>query len=249
MSKRPFKDFDLPTKHIISGNHWKPPKTRDKAEEERRKGLPTGTLLTEYQHRGLKIAATILGIVQEPRDIESANSFITPAGLNTSWYSFARDSLEVMRRRLKLAELATADPEQRPTTYMLHHEATDLFGSAVDKARGLVIATQEGLETVDDYKKRIAQTIGHASLVLDSAPIGDQVGYGEIEVSDFDLQNMSRLRGLQALERARTLHEATGEVPSIGGLADPDSGISVFLRRQATNAVVDAYEEAYETAA
>ncbi len=248
MSKKPFIDFDLPTKHLVGGNHFVPPKTRDPNERERRQSLPAGTLLAEFQQRGLSMASIILGILQDPADLESANSFISPAGLNTSWYSFARDS-EVMRRRLKLAQLAADDPEQRPSSYMLHHQATDLFGIATEQAKGLVIATVRGLETIDDYKKNIARTVGHASLVLDSVPIGDQVGYGDIQATDFDLQAMSRQRGLKVLEQARTLHAVTGEVPSLAGLADPDSGISVHLRRQGTNAVVEAWEEAYAIAA
>ncbi len=80
-------------------------------------------------------------------------------------------------------------------------------------------------------------------------PIGDKVGYGEIQATDFDLQNMSRLRALKALEQARTLHAITGEVPSLAGLADPDSGISVHLRRTTTTPVVEAWEEAYAIAA
>lgn len=249
MSKTPFKDFDIPTKHITEGKHFIPPKTRDSAERERRKLMPPGTLLVEYQQKGIRMASIMLGILQDPHDIESANAVISPAGLNTSWYSFARGATDVMRRRLKLAQLTSPDPEQRPSSYMLHHQATDLFSLASTKAEGLVVATINGIEPVDEYKKTVARTVGHASLVLDSVPIGDQVGYGDIEATDFDLQNMSRLRALSALEQARTLHAVTGEVPSLAGLADPDSGISVFIRRQATDAVVEAYEEAYAIAA
>lgn len=226
-----------------------PPKTRDSAEKERRKELPRGTLLTEFQYTGTRMAAIMLGILQDPQDIASAGEIITPAGLNTDWYLSAQNAQDVMRRRRKLALLATLDPEQRPTSYMLHHEATDLFGAATEKAQGLVIATARGLETLEDFKKKTARSIGHASLVLDSVAIGDKVGYGEIQATDFDLQNMSRLRALKALEQARTLHAITGEVPSLAGLADPDSGISVHLRRTATTPVVEAWEEAYAIAA
>lgn len=250
MSKRPFTDFDLPTRHIPKGSkHFVPPKTRDSAEKERRKELPKGTLLTEFQQTGIQISALMLGILQDPHDIESASETITPASLNTSWYLFAQNVLEVMRKRLKLARLATDDPEQRPTSYMLHHQATNLFAGMAGEARGLVVATAHGLESIADYKKRVARGVGHASLVLDSVSIGDKVGYGDIQANDFDLQNMSRLRGLKALEQARNLHLVTGEVPSLAGLADPDSGVAVHLRRTATTPVVEAWEEAYEIAA
>lgn len=248
MSKKPFTDFDLPTKHLSGGNHFVPPKARSKEEIERRRRLPAGTLLAEYQYRGLAMSTIILGLVREPQDLESATAIISPAGLNTSWYIHALGS-EVMRRRLKLAKLATDDPEQRPSSYMLHRQATDLFAEATDTAHRLVVATSRGQESMYDYKKRVARTVGHASLVLDSVEIGDQVGYGSIQVTDFELQHMARNRGLQVLQQARTLQDQIGEAPSLAGLADPDSGISVFFRRQATNQALEAYEQAYETMA
>lgn len=198
MSKRPFTDFDLPTKHIPRGNkHFVPPKTRNNAEKERRKELPKGTLLMEFQCTGIRIGAIMLGIVKDPHDIESAGQILTPSGLNTDWYLSAHGAIDVMRRRRKLAQLATADPEQRPTSYMLHLQATDLFNTAAEQARSLVVATANGLEALESLKKKTARILGHASLVLDSVPIGDNVGYGDIEVTDFELQNMSRLRGVK----------------------------------------------------
>lgn len=248
MSNRPYTDFDLPSKHLTGEKHFIPPKARDRAEVDRRKAQPAGTLLAEYQHAGLAISTIILGILDDTPDIDSAARIIVPAGLNSSWYSHARHAA-VMRRRLKLAQLATSDPEQRPSSYMLHHEATDLFGAATNFGQLLVTATRRRLDTAPDLQKQLSRTLGHASLVLDSVVIGDQIGYGDIQVTDFELQAMARNRALHALEQARTLQQATGEPPSIAGLADYDSGISVYLRRNATDNVVEAYEQAYEVAA
>lgn len=248
MSKRPYTDFDLPTKHLSFGNHWVPPKTRDPEEKKRRHDLPKEVLLTEFQQNGIRIASLMLGMLQDPHDIESANSFIAPSGLNTSWYGFGRGA-DVMRRRLKLAKLITPDPEQRPTSYMLHHLATDLFAQANAMASSLIVATQKGFETIDQYKARLARTVGHASLVLDSVPVGDSVGHGDIQATDFELQDLSRHRALKTLEQARVLHLQTGEIPSIAAFADADSGIARHLRRNATDAVSEAYEEAYDIAA
>lgn len=248
MSKRPFIDFDIPTKHISQGEHWVPPKTRNPNEKDRRRELPKGVLLTEFQEKGIRMASLMLGILQDPRDVESANRFLAPAGLNTAWYGF-RGLANVMRSRLKLARLFSEDPEQRPTSYMLHHLATDLFAEANSTAKSLIIATEHGLQAIEEYKKRTARTVGHASLVLDSVSLGDAIGYGEIQATDFELQDLSRRRALKTLEQSRILHVQTGEVPSMAALADADSGIARHLRRHATDAVVEAYEEAYEIAA
>lgn len=245
MSKRPYKDFDLPTKHIEGERHYIPPKARDRAEIERRKSQPAGTLLAEHQHAGLAVATIMLGILQDTDDIMSAASFIVPAGLNSAWYSHAQHS-QVMRRRLKLAKLATEDPEQRPTSYMLHHEATDLFGKATDAAKQLVLAIRHQIpEGIFDSRKELLYTLGHASLVLDSVSIGDQVGW-DIQVTDFDLQDLARKRALNALERSRALQAEIGEPPTMAAFGDYDGLIARELRKNATDAVVEAYQTGFE---
>lgn len=246
-NKRPRRDFDLPNRHINGQTFFVPPKARTPEEIVRRAGQPRGTLLAEYQCRGLAMATIIVGLVKEPTDISSASSFISPAGINMSWHSFAEAS-EVMRRRLKLPRLDADDPEMRPTSHMLRADSIETFGQAAEKGYRLVEAFRSHrFDDVEEYSKQVGRMTGSAALILDCVEIGDQIGYDEVYMTDFEVQDWARRRGMGVLERARTMQTEIGHAPSIASLADPDSGLSVNLRRNATNAVVEAYEEAYES--
>lgn len=247
MSKNPPRDFDLPTKHINGQTFFVPPKARNPEEIERRRSQPAGTLLAEYQCRGLAMATIIVGMMRDQEDITSASSFISPAGINVAWHSFAEAS-SVMRRRLKLAKLDAADPEMRPTSFMLKQDTVERFALATEKSHRLVNAVRsEDAVHAFAFSKQVAQLTGSAALLLDCIEVGDKIGYGELVMTDYELQMYARSRSMNVLERARNLHTLTGESPTLAGLADPDSGLSVYLRKTATNAVAEAYEQAYES--
>lgn len=245
MTKNIYKDFDLPNKHLTGEVDFVPPRARDEDEILRRRSNPSGTLLLEYQHKGIEIARAVLGGIKNgsPEDIEFTAEVLAATGLNTAWYSYARNS-SVQRRRLKLEVLATEDPEQRPSTYMLLGNAISDLGNA-DALSGLLI-TQHVTGSPEAVRQRtnLGRMVGHASLTLSCAPLGDRIGYDDISMTDFDLQDLARRRGLHSLERARELALRIGSAPSLAQLADPDSDLSVFWRRQAPNGALAAYEEA-----
>jgi hypothetical protein len=238
-----YRDFDLPTKHLSGANDFVPPKARDEAEIERRRELVRGTLLLESQHTGIKMAKSILDKLVDPTDIAFAADTLAVSGLNTAWYLAGR-SAPVQRRRLKLEVLATDDPEQRPSTYMLIRNAHGDFWRAEEQSTELMDLHRLQLPVVADKARRLGGTIGHGALTLSCAALGDEIGYDNIHLTDFEVQDLARRRGLYALEQARVLANVIGTPPSLAQLADPDSDVSVYWRRQAPNGALEAYEQA-----
>lgn len=245
MRKDIYKDFDLPTKHLSGATDYIPPRTRDEEEAWRRHNNPEGTLVLEKQRDGIAMARTILSASKElpEKDIEFVSDMIAASGLNSAWYSFAR-SASVQRRRLKLEMLATDDPEQRPTTYMLIDNAISDLDQTYNESGLLVAQHMIHDPEIERQHKIVGRSIGHAALTLSCAPLGDKIGYGEIQMTDFELQELARNQGLETLYRARLLDQELGRAPSIAQLPDPDSEFCVYWRRNAPNGAMDAYEYA-----
>ncbi len=241
----PFKDFDLPTKHLEPGNHFVPPKARDEQEIARRHSLPHGTILAEHQAQGLGMASTILKLIERPEDIAFSSRVLAASGLNTAWYAFARGAeAEVMRRRLKLPYLAASTPGLRKTSADLVYESAHMFGEAMVYAGTVVNAMQEHHPRLGEYKRAVGRISGRAALTLACVELGDQLRVQDISGSD--IQTLVRQRGLRALQDSRTLDEQIGVPPSLAQLADPDSHLSVFWRRESPNGALKAYETAAE---
>lgn len=257
MATRLPKDFDLPVKlhpsekaheQALLVAHFVPPKARDEAEIARRRGLQPGTLVAEYQYRGLAMSGLIMNQLIDRESLAFAAETLAPAALNTAWYSFARGA-RVMRRRLKLPLLATEDRADRPTTFMLQADASYYFKQAAEEGMHFVTALAEQSAAAPRLAINLARAVGHAGLLTTCVPIGDSIGYEMEGVSDYDLQYLARQRGLRALERAQVMRQELGIPPSIAQLADPDSALSVYWRRNAPNQAAELYTEAYDTMA
>lgn len=240
-NKQPFRDFDLPTKHLGGERHYIPPKARASEEIERRKSMPRGTVLAEQQQRGIAVATAILSQLDEGGEgLRFATKWLAASGINTAWYNFAAEA-PVMRRRLKLPILATDDPEQRPSALMLHRQIVSTMHEARGKAAQ--ITSEVGRSPlIETHKAQLGRSLGHASLTMSCFAIGDFIGYESATLNDFDLQALARQRGLASLEDARVLSDAIGVAPSEAQLADPDSPLSVFWRREAPQDAFEAYE-------
>lgn len=242
-----YKDFDLPTKHLVTDRHFVPAKARDEDEIERRRGLRGGVLLAEHQERGVAVAASILKQLHQPEDVTFASRIIAAAGLNTAWYSFARGAEhEVMRRRLKLPFLAAHAPEFRPSSDELLYDSAFYFDEARQTAEDLidVIGTDERKE--ERFKKKFGRQVGKASLTLACISLGDELQANPLR--SVDTQDRVRQRCLQALNTSRTIEqtESIGLPPSIAQFADPDSHLSVFWRRESPNGAQQAYKRAVD---
>lgn len=241
-NKRPFRDFDLPKNHLKNVPHYEPRPPRDSSEIDRLAELPRGTYDAELQHRGIAIATAILSQLDEGgQGLRFATRWLAASGLNTSWYNFKECSSDVMRWRLKLPILATEDPEQRPSALMLHRQIIGSMRESVMHAAGVVteIAQPPLLET---RRRQLGRNLGHGALIMSCFAVGDFIGYESGNLGDYDLQSLARQRGLASLEDGRNLASTIGVAPSKAQLADPDSPLSVFWRREAPQDAFEAYE-------
>lgn len=250
MTRNIYKDFDLPNKHLNGETDYIPPKARDEDEIDRRRSNPNGTLLLEYQDKGIVIARAILNNLRSgtENDIDFSSNILAASGLNTAWYSYGRNA-PVQRRRLKLEVLATDDVEQRPSSYMLLCNAIDDLGNASKDSELLIGQHITRNPEAIRQQTLLGRIVGHAALTLSCVPIGDRIGYEDTYLTDFDLQDLARKRGLSSLETARELAVKIGSAPSFAQLTDPDSDLSVYWRRQAPNGALEAYTQAFEEAA
>ena len=261
MGKRLYTHFDLPVglhesdrlhEELLKKKHFMPPKSRDEEEIARRKALAKiapGILTAEFQYRGLAMAHIIMNRLESKPALDFTGQTLAPAALNTAWYSFARGA-EVMRRRLLLPKLATENVEDRPSALMLQYDSSYYFKQSAEEGLPLIAALKDRSPAAKNYHRRVAQNVGHAGLLATCISLGDQIGYEMGGVPDFELQAIARQRSLRALERAQTMHAILGVPPSIAQLADPDSPLSVYWRREAPNQeAVDIYSEAYDTMA
>jgi len=243
---RIYKDFDLPTKHLDEADHYVPPKARDDSEIDRRRALRQGTLLAEHQQKGLLVASTILNQIEEPEDIAFSSKILSATGLNTAWYSMARYA-PVMRRRLKLPMLAQENRLFTPTSAELLGDSALGFEAAAFIAGRLVVSNEVNPKRVEARKIHLGRRVGNTSLRLACVGLGDQVVANIDEITDFDIQDIVRTRSLHALDTARTIGQDIGVPPSMAQLADQDSDLAVYWRRNSPNGAREAYDFATST--
>lgn len=243
MNTLPYTDFDLPTKHLselLPEQHYAPARTRDREEAERRRGLPTGTLLLEQQRRGLVMASAILDRVHTPEGVDFASHLIAIGGMNSSWYSFGRGAAS-MRRRMKLPVVAHDDNDWRQDRSGLIEASKQGLVEAAGYAEVLIAAK---LNRAPRPRSNVVfgRAMGNTCLELGCIRFGDTF----IGQSAFDAQATARTISLNIVEQARVLGTRMGTHPSIAQLADPDSDLSVAWRREAPDDAFEALEAAYE---
>ncbi|MEO8785304.1 MAG: hypothetical protein ABI221_03310, partial [Candidatus Saccharimonadales bacterium] len=251
-------DFDLPERNLSDGHDYVPPKARRSPEIARRQARPAGSLLAEQQFTGLRMASEI---VRQPQDVESwrfSAQILAASGLNTAWYSFARQA-PVMRRRLKLPVIASADElievgegsevivaEPRPSSADMLQTVNDELMITSDFAERLAAATERQAPKLDKYNIWLGRQIGNTSLRLACVEMADRYndpacyGPGEVQLAVRD-------QALQTLQQSRQLADTIGSHPSMAQLAVPDSDLAVFWRRSAPNGAFDAYSAAADS--
>jgi hypothetical protein len=246
MREKPIrKDFDLPTMHL-GGEHYTPPKARDEQEIERRHGMPRGLLIAEQQQLGVRVAASILYLLEDKESVRFSSRLLAASGMNTAWYEFAnRAEREVMRRRLKLPLLIAGRPEWRPNSEELRRDASTGFAEAAVSATKVMKAIEFSSPRKRDFDTELGRTIGKASLTTACIGLGDKV-HNNYRLDDADVQMLVRRQGLSALRDARSLGTELGSNPSIAQLANPDSDLAVYWRRNAPNEAIGALTLATE---
>ena len=237
-----FKEFDLPVKHLQGGEHYVPPKARDSVEIARRKQYNPGVLLAELQLRGIEIARTILELVADQEDTLFTTRTLGAAALNTSWYSYAMGAEDVMRRRLTLPSIDEfGENITKPA----------IIGSAIEQIevaeRAAGIMVDEGHEKKPLYavrKKVIGVNLGNSALTLASVPFVNILNRSNDP--EFQ-QDIARQGALELLEDSRTLYKQVDSNPTLAQLADNDSPLSVYWRRNANDVAFEALEQAIES--
>lgn len=237
--KQPFTHFDLTRQHLGEAGHYVPPKARDSAEIERRKQLPAGTLLAEQQQKGIKIARNILKNVEAGESMAFTTKLLGMAVMNASWYTFAQGAPDVMRRRLILPKMADLETEWRPSIHDLRTETLASLALAEEHA-GAYTGAIAGNRLSKNRVQQFGRYMGNISLKLAVIDSGLYVPGGNA----WEVQKAVRGSALGLLEDARTFDSTLLEHPSVAQLADPDSPLGIFWRKQAPQSAYEAYEQA-----
>jgi len=235
----------MPVEHLDALLHDVLPKSQDPERIAYLKRMPAGTANAEAQFFGHGVAYGVLNTVTDPEAISYAVDILAPAAFNTAWYNGAQAAgMEVQRRRLKLPRFDLPHGNQLPSDFwQLGRQA---FGGSLKVADTIVRATHNQDRRLNQYKKLYMRQLGNAALEL----VGSQLDPKLIaEASAFDAQLWARMQSLRLLDTARNLGEVIGRHPSLKQLADPDSYLSVHVRRTAPRVAKQAFTDAYNTRA
>ncbi len=248
ITPNPPTDFDLPT-NLGAGPGYVPPKGRG-AETELRQGKPYGWLVARMQRNGLAMLSYMLEAVEDP----TSQAYLRNIGgmelLGSAWHTYAEQASH-MRRRLKLPrlDLERAHPNRSAPlgTHRLTADAVDrLQGTTLACADSMVAAYRNGVAKPLDRRHIIlGQELGNGSLRLIGADAGNLIADNPW-LSDTDVQLMVRERSLGLLRDTRSVGHHLNATPTLAQLADPDSGFAVHTRREAPDAVFNAYADAVD---
>jgi hypothetical protein len=239
--KAPYTQFDLPNRHLVGTNQYVPPKARSSSEIDRRHAMPSGTIVLEQQHRGLQAAHDLLRNVSDENDILYVAQIIGACGLNSGWYQFAKGS-RVMRRQLQLPYLARPDAYPRPTSDEVLAQASGNIQRTAELAGKLATLRAENRVGQQGLGQRLGRVMANAALEIACAPFADDIA----QTSPFNTQAAVRTQSLEVLERSRALGYEIGTPPSFAQLADPNSDLSVHIRREAPTDACYAFEAALD---
>lgn len=240
MAERVFKDFDLPKEHLTGIKHYIPPRARKAEEVERRRGRAPGVLLAEQQHRGLRMSAVMLRNIHEPEDIYFTRRLLEASLFNSGWYSAACGSLDVQRRRLKLPLLTEASNHSGVDLWTMLRRSADMVEAVAVSAGKLVTLLEYQAPRVQRTEVQVGRQIGNSSLLLAAANLARIAP----AVEDATIQRWVRHQGLAIVQDSRRLVDEVGSYPSVAQLAEPDSDLGVFWRREAPDGALEAYEMA-----
>lgn len=248
--KDPYRDFDLPVVHLpeyVEG-HYAPTEPLMDGDEARSEGSATVTwrpqVATE-QFIGTRIASNTLRLVEAPESIAFTGRLLAASGLNTAWYSFARLSENVQRRRLKLPQLDNPNPDWRPTSRELHQNAIDDLDFAQWPAYKIVSAYEYSKVNLLDFNPEFGRAIGSVALKIAAIDVGDKV-HSNARVSDFLTQHLVRERAKDTLRDSAMLIKQLKSFPSVAQLANPNSDLATFMRHNGPLESREAFNVALE---
>ena len=229
-----FRKFDLPVElHEKDGAdrkyHDKTPKAKTPAEIESRKGLAPGTIGLERLQRGTVAAGALLSeCVRVVPNNEFAVRTIAAAAFNTSWYSLAQGSDDVMRRQLDLPVLLDVAGGQITPRAKLIMRASYLLSTAHKPVRVLRMNNRLSESNRRRAHASFGRMVGNASMLLSAASA--KIGPEDVD-SPGRVAESVRRSALQTWQDATSLHAEIGKHPSLAALATPDSDLNVYWRR------------------
>jgi len=245
--KLPYSQLNLPKYHLpAEGPNYRPYNSRDYEEIERRNSLRPGSLVLEQQYFGTGLASSMISEIDknEIDDGGFTTRMLAVAGINSSWYSFARGS-NVMSRRLILPKMAEEidDIDYRETRESLIQKCNQgMFASAV-MAGYLYDMHEYGIKVGERAREvSLGRNLGNTSLSLACLDVVDTTKHKSV----FDAQDLAREHSMKLIESSKALVGRIGSYPSMAQFAEADSELMVYWRRFAPNEAVGLLNSAIE---
>lgn len=239
MKRSPYTNFDTPRKLILAGNDYIPPKARTSEERERRHELPGGNLKLQQQERGIRVFSMVLNNIHDDNDVSFVSRVISSCGLISGWNQFARYA-PVMRRQNSIPNLGWPLELERPSSderLVLARNQLERVGESAGK---LVTLHAERRRGIMQQSTKVGRAMVDAGLEVACIGLADDLQ----KTVPFETQVRVRNRCLEVFDDAHQLGAKLGTQPSFAQAADPDSDLSVHIRRTAPIDVFYAFEAA-----
>ena len=245
--KLPYTQLNLPKYHLSNESlHYTPYANKNEIESARRDNLRPGSLILEQQYFGVGIASSMISEL-EKKDIDDGGfttRMLAIAGINSSWFSFARNS-NVMSRRLtlpKMVEVIDGVDYIESREGLMQRCKEGMFNSAI-MAGYLYDMHEHGIKVGERAREvSLGRNLGNTSLSLACLDVVDTTKHR----SAFDAQDLAREHSLQLIESSKSLVNQIGSYPSMAQFAESDSELMVHWRRFAPNGTVGLLNRAIE---
>lgn len=242
-----FTDIDLTRDHLIDVDHHITPRTRDDEEAARRRalmGINPDLLALEGQARGQQVAMRVLQLVEGDEDVVFANQIVAESGVNSAWYTAARDAKE-MRKRLKIPQLATRASTYRPDGVEIFQRGQVALSNASRYGDHLLklLTSPEHIDAAEVTARRYGQFAAGAGLHLSCIALANTVAWNET-LSPDDISAIVREQNMRLIRSSRERAQQVGEAPSFKGLAFFDSELAQWWRSEAPFGAYQALRQA-----
>jgi hypothetical protein len=229
----------------MPGEYYVPPKARNASEIARRRSLIRGELVLEHQQGGLYVARTALAAVTDRESLDFALPIVNLSALNSAWHMYAEPERtlndSIRRRRLKLPIMK----DWQDGTHLLEGVKHSL-AQGQELAARLVLLHGTETKEYEHVRRDFSVCVGNAALAGAAA-----AGLGEdpIPGSPLRAQQFAREQAFRLLESRAAVAARIGSAPTLAQMADTDSDLSVWWRRNAPDQAYTAYRDAQSSIA
>lgn len=229
----------MPVEHLDAMLDDILPKSQDPERIAYLQTMPAGTANAEAQFFGHGVASGVLNTLSDPEAIAYSVGILAPAGFNTAWYTGAQNVVAVQRRRLKLPRFDMPEGIVEPRAFW--QDGREQFAASLKLADTIARETRSSSERIHITKRLYMRQLGNAALALASSQLSPDI----VLATAYDAQLSARLQSQRLLKASRELGKVVGRHPSLKQLADPDSYLSVHVRRTAPKSARQAFVDAY----